>query len=422
MNTFKTLSSIPESHLCCGCGVCAYLYPEDIKMQDVASSGRRPAFIRKDKSGDIYPKALTVCPGIHVAHLPEILRQKGLLAPLVKSWGPVFELWEGYAADQEIRFEGSSGGVMSALALYCLEKENVAGVLHVAADEGNPHLNKTIFSETKESILSATGSRYSPASPCEQLKEIDNANAPCVFMGKPCDVAAVKRLTDTQTGWSEKIALSIACFCAGTPSTNGTLEILAEMGLEDTATLLSLRYRGCGWPGKPRVELKHGRNSKKKVLELDYHESWGGILQKHRQWRCYICPDHTGEFADISVGDPWYRDATEDDPGRSLILIRTEKGRAVLQKAIASGYLIAERRNEEVLPASQVNLEKARARLWGQLIALKLCRAPCPRYGGFSLYQCWRQNLNFTEKVRSILGTVKRVFVKKLREKPRTSL
>ncbi len=390
-------------------------------MQDVVSRGRRPAFIRKVRSGDVYPEAFTVCPGIHLSHSAETLCQQGLSDSLVKSWGPIFELWEGYAADQEIRFKGSSGGVMSALALYCLEKGNIAGVLHVAADEQKPHLNKTIFSETKESILSATGSRYSPASPCEHLKQIDNANAPCVFMGKPCDVAAVKNLTDIQTGWSKKIALSIACFCAGTPSTEGTLEMLAKMGVEDTATLLSLRYRGCGWPGKTRAEQKKGQNSENKFSELDYHESWGEILQKHRQWRCYICPDHTGEFADISVGDPWYRNVTESDSGRSLILIRTEKGRAVLQRAIADGYLIAEKRNEEVLSASQFNLEKARARLWGQLVALKICRVPYPNYSGFSLYHCWRHNLTFTEKVRSILGTVKRVFVKKLREKCKTS-
>ena len=40
--------------------------------------------------------------------------------------GYALEIWEGYAADPEIRRLGSSGGLLSALALYCLEKEGMA--------------------------------------------------------------------------------------------------------------------------------------------------------------------------------------------------------------------------------------------------------------------------------------------------------
>ncbi len=417
MRKVKKLSDVPSGHLCCGCGICAYLYPDQIRMVDVPSTGRRPVFTGKDGEQEVFAEALEVCPGISLSHSADTLSQKGLVGSLLKSWGPVLELWEGYAGDPEIRFTGSSGGVMSALALYCLEQEPVQGILHVSADETKPFLNRTILSKTRESIVAAAGSRYSPASPCENLGLIHNSGGPCVFMGKPCDVAAVRKLEEKRPHCSGLTALSIGCFCAGTPSTGGTLEMLDRMGVEEPDTVTLLRYRGHGWPGKTRVETTDSGATGKCVSELDYSVSWGDILQKHRQWRCYICPDHTAEFADISVGDPWYRETEKESSGRSLILVRTRRGQDALRKAIAHGYLLAEKVQPGVLPASQFNLEKARARIWGQMAALRLLHVPCPEYRGFHLLYSWWHTLGWNEKMRSFLGTVKRVFVKDLRKK-----
>ena len=79
--------------------------------------------------------------------------------------GFALEIWEGYAADPEIRRQGSSGGLLSALALYCLEKEGMGFVLHTGMDETKPWTNKTVQSRDRSEILARTGSRYAPASP-----------------------------------------------------------------------------------------------------------------------------------------------------------------------------------------------------------------------------------------------------------------
>ena len=52
-----------------------------------------------------------------------------------------------------------------------------------------------------------------------------------------------------------------------------------------------------------------------------------------------MCADHTGEFADIAVAEPWYREIPPDEPGRSLVLARTERGRRCVAEAVAAGYL-----------------------------------------------------------------------------------
>jgi coenzyme F420 hydrogenase subunit beta len=307
---------------------------------------------------------------------------------------------------------GSSGGAATALALYCIEKADMHGVLHTATREDKPYLNHTVMSRTRADLLATTGSRYAPASPCEGLGRIASAPGPCVFIGKPCDVAGAQKLRQLQPDLAANLGLTIAFFCAGTPSTQGTLDLLAHMGVDDPASITSLRYRGNGWPGKWTVTYRDD-GAEEHTASMSYEDSWG-FLQRYRQWRCYICPDHTGELADIAVGDPWYRQVEPGEAGKSLIVARTARGVKLLHAAAAAGYISLESNDETLLPRSQPNLLNARGRLWGQLVTLRALNVPHPRYSGFALFPHWRTQLSVKEKAQSFYGTLKRVFRKKL--------
>lgn len=207
----------------------------------------------------------------------------------------------------------------------------------------------------------------------------------------------------------------IAIFCAGTPSTRGTLELLKQVGVDDPDRVTSLRYRGRGWPGMWTVSWTDAAGNER-TEQRTYAESWG-FLQKYRQWRCYICPDHTGEFADIAVGDPWYRETQPGELGKSLILARTRRGREIPRAASDAGYIQLEKEDPTLLPRSQPNLLATRGALWGRLWALRCFGGAMPRFQGFKTFRFWRRNLSSKEKLQSILGTRKRLYRKRLRER-----
>lgn len=148
-----------------------------------------------------------------------------------------------------------------------------------------------------------------------------------------------------------------------------------------------------------------------KAMEISYMDSWG-FVQKYRPFRCYLCPDLTAELADISVGDPWYRDIAGNEPGRSLILIRTEKGRDIFHQAMAKGYVTAEKADPEIIYKSQKNLLGKRQAIWGRILAMKLMRIPVPKLEGFYLFENWL-DLPLKEKVRSVIGTLRRIIQRK---------
>lgn len=399
----RGIRDVAEAHLCTGCGVCSYLAPEGVRMVDDLDQGRRPVVAE----GADTSEALDACPGLSLEHGP---RPEEASPDLWAGWGPVLEVWEGYAADDEVRFRASSGGAATALALAAIEQQGFSGVLHIGAREDVPYLNRTLLSTTRAELLEATGSRYAPASPCDGLDRVEAADGPCVFIGKPCDVAGAQRAAAVRPALAERLGLTVGIFCAGTPSTRGTLEMLREMGIDPEA-LDSVRYRGNGWPGP--AEAVAGERS----ARLTYEESWGRILQRHRQWRCYVCLDHTGEFADVSVGDPWYRELSPDEPGRSLVVVRTERGRRAVRAAMDSGALVLEPVAGHILPDSQPNLLRTRGGVWARILTCRLLGAATPRYRGMASARFWLRSLSLKQRAQAFYGTVKRVFTKKLRQR-----
>ena len=384
-------------------------------MVDDVKLGRRP-IIDPDAGLAELHDAAGACPGKGLNHSfdtedPELIQE------LLPAWGPVYGLFEGYSGDAEIRFQGSSGGAASAIALYCIEELGMYGALHVKKREDVPFLNRTSLSRNKEELISGAGSRYAPASPCDGLELIEKAPGPCVFIGKPCDAAATQHAASLRPKLNENLGLNIAFFCAGAPSSQGTLDLLKEMGVSDPMSVKELRYRGKGWPGMAEAVWVDS-SGEKRSAQMTYADSWGK-LQKYRQWRCYVCADHTGELADIAVGDPWYRPQDSSDPGKSLILARTNRGRQIIKDAIEKGYLVAEPVEAWTLPASQNHLLMTRGMIWARMLVCKLLGASAPRFIGFPMFRFWLSELTFRQKIQSVLGTAKRVFKKKLRKRLR---
>ena len=187
-------------------------------MVETVDHGRRPRIITpKARQGDIAEETVSICPGNQI-EFKDIDAFPGAESTLFDEWGPVLEVWEGYAADTDLRFRGSSGGLVNAIALYCIEKGGMRGALHVKARKDVSFLNESSISTDRAQLLEGSGSRYAPASPCDRLHEVESGSSPVVMIGKPCDIAAASAAARKRTRLRDNLGLKIGIFCAGTPS------------------------------------------------------------------------------------------------------------------------------------------------------------------------------------------------------------
>ena len=401
IHKFKTVIDVARWRLCLGCGACAFICPEKkVTLTDVVKEGIRP-LVETDACGAC-SACLEVCPG-YENDQEGVNQRPGNMPELMESFGAVLEIWEGHAGDSEIRYTGSSGGLITALALFSVEQEGMHGVLHIGGNPGNPLQNQTHLSRSRQELLARAGSRYAPASACDRLDLMESAPSPCVFVGQPSEVTALNKAGRLRPQLKAKTGLTISFFCAGSPATSGTLELLKSLGV-DPHEVKELRYRGNGWPGHFAVTLK---GQLAPAHRITYKESWS-FLQAYRPYSVHLCPDDTGEGADIACGDPWYREIQAGEPGSSLVLVRTERGREIIRKAMAAGYVSLQPADAQKLVDSQRNLLAKRGAIWGRVLAFKMFGLPTTRLKGFSLFKNWRR-LSWKDKLRSTFGTMRRI-------------
>ncbi len=411
MAQIKSLMDVVDWNLCTGCGACAYACSEGaVTLVNIESVGIRPKF--NSPACGSCSKCLSICPGYLVDATPAVTSHAKETDYEI---GTTLEIWEGHASDPDIRYRASSGGILTALALYCLEQEEMNFVLHTGASDEHPWENTTVKSHTRAELVSRTGSRYAPASPCDRLAEIEQSDKPCVFIGKPCDVSAVSMLRSDRPALDRNLGLVLTFFCAGTPSTKGTLD-LAESFEILPEQIDSVRYRGEGWPGRFKILYDDSTHE----ASASYAESWGK-LTRYRPLRCNLCPDGLGRLADIACGDAWENSSDNGNPGLSLVLVRTERGRDILRGAIAANYVQLHPVDRTNVLAAQANLLNRRPEIYGRQLGLRLFGIPVPRFPGFSLMRSWL-GIPIDRKVKTILGTVKRVIERQLYSRTNSAL
>lgn len=391
------IGAIVDAGLCTGCGGCvAALDTPGLAMAFSASGFLRPTDVPLDRNERA--KLDRVCAGQRLSHDP----QPEDYHPL---WGPIRQVATGHATDPEVRFRGSSGGVLSALAIHLVEMAQVDFVLATAADPTDPIGNRTAPRGDRDEVLAAAGSRYAPSAPLADLETHLAAGRRFAFIGKPCDVATLRRMGRHDPRIDRLIPIKLAFFCAGVPSRHGTQAVLAALSVEE-AEVERFQYRGDGWPGLTRARRRDGSEA-----SMTYADSWGRILNQHLQFRCKICPDGTGEFADIACADAWvgddgYPDFAERD-GRSLIVARTPAGVALLAGAVASGTIKTEPLAVAEIQAMQPYQAARKRNALARSAALWLASGRGPRFSRLSLFRLTLAT-SPAVLVRNFVGTFRR--------------
>jgi coenzyme F420 hydrogenase subunit beta len=227
-------------------------------------------------------------------------------------------------------------------------------------------------------------------------------------VGRPVEIAAIRNQERLSPERVQNVDALFSFFCAESPATQGTLDLLQLMGIK-TDQIDGLNYRGNGWPGH---FAPHSKTAPGPLSRKTYRESWS-FLQAYRPWASHIWPDGTGELADISCGDPWYHEPDNKNPGSSLVVVRTEKGRHILREAVETGYLELKPAEAWKLAKSQEGLIRKKGAVWGRLLVMRMMGLPSPYYQNAHLFDCWRK-LSLEEKLRSTIGTARRIITRKL--------
>jgi coenzyme F420 hydrogenase subunit beta len=287
---------------------------------------------------------LKVCPGHEVdfVKLNEFAFGTQPADPLL---GHYTACYTGHATDQEIRYNCSSGGLVTAMLIHMLESGEIDGALVTRMRKDRPLEPEPFIARTREEIYEARGSKYCPVPANVALMEILETPGRYAVVGLPCHMHGLRKAEMINSTLRERVVLRLGLVCWHGDDFN-MMNYLTCQNISEFGGISKVFFRGTGWPGQLTVEYNSN-----KIIKTGFHD----FIKYHGNYfftpnRCSSCLDKPSEFADIALGDAWIPEIIKNDNiGSSVCLTRNITGARILDQAVAERALKLEPADPEII-------------------------------------------------------------------------
>ncbi len=338
VENIHVVNQIVDAGLCVRCGACDPACPVDIIKFD---SQAYPYITNEEECITTCIRCLKVCPGKIVDFNMWDDEMFGARPHPESITGIVRRSMIGYSTDNKIRQNGASGGLVTQLLIYLLDKGIINGALVLGSKpDDNGYNFKSYVARTPDEIKSASRSKYILIEHLEQLREIENVDGKYAVVALPCHIHAIKKYQKVSKKLRERIVFIIGLYCnvAFEPY---LLDDLVKFSGYKREEIINIEFRAGEWPGGVEFTLRDGTIKKPLKFE-EMKDTFNSFKLFYTASRCNLCIDFSAEYGDISVGDPWLRGEDGNylfEDSRTTILTRTEFGDKLIDMAAAEGYI-----------------------------------------------------------------------------------
>jgi len=321
--------------LCTDCGTCVAVCPNKAISMNYGTE-------EPELTGKCAPKCqlcYDTCPGKDI-NLPELNRVAFGRGPNDEEalLGVAQTFLRAYAVDSEVRDAGAAGGVVSALLIYALEKGIIDAAVVTGMSTRQPWRVKPRLATSREEVIASAQSRYA-AVPVNSIigEALAAGRRQLGVVGLPCHVHGLRKVQALGRPKQVDNALkfTIGILCGSCSHYRGTEHMIEEICGVPLAQVAKVEFRGGEYPGRFQVTTKEGQ------LVLPSSSAMGNAVSFYRD-RCLMCYDYPAEVADISVGDYFHPDMRRGVKGWSVIIVRSDRGKELVDAARADGYLNTE--------------------------------------------------------------------------------
>lgn len=324
----NNIEFIVRNNLCTGCGTCAGVCPSYSIIMREFNGLNLPKVDKKLCSITHGCKVCAlVCPGMGM-DLNEYGKELFPSHAYNDFYlGRFLECYTGCSTDYNIRFHSASGGMVTQMLIFMIEKKIINGAIVTKMNSKDPLRPEVIIAKTREEIISARSSKYCPVSLNTAIKNVLSENIKVAVVGLPCHIHGFRKAEKIFTDLKDKVIAYLGLFCSSTRTYNAT-EFLAKEYKINKEDVCSFAYRDEGWLGSMLVKLKTNE-----IKKIPYRKYYREIRSFFIPFRCTLCPDHAAELSDISFGDIYISEFWNDKIGTNSIIARSERGHKLLKEA-----------------------------------------------------------------------------------------
>jgi len=221
-----------------------------------------------------------------------------------------------------------AGGTVSALISFALKKKYISSAI-LTDREGLLPIPRIITKD--EDVFKCASTKYAAAPTLSALNTaIGKGHSQIGVVGTPCQTTAIAQMRTTQSTNKDPVGMVIGLFCTWALDYT-QLEPFISQQIE-TNKILKFDIL----PPPAEIMEIYTTDGKKHEISLDK-------IRKFIPATCSYCADMTSEFSDISVG------VLEGYPDKNTLIIRSEKGKMLVDEAEKEGYIIVDEIPEKSL-------------------------------------------------------------------------
>lgn len=355
MKRMPNINYTLKNDLCTGCGICVGSCPTESISITVNKGNFRP-YINPSTCINYKGchKCLDTCPGAGIdlnklTH--DIFKNEAIECD--EYAGKYIAAFTGYSNDYDLRYHSASGGMVTQLLIWLLEKKIIDGAYVTEFEKDSAFKVHSFIATSKEELIKAKGSKYAPVSLDRAIKEIKAAKGSrYVIVGIPCHIQGFRKYEKTDKKFREKIFGYFSIYCSSGRSFFFTEYIFKERRLDIEGTTY-LAYRDNGCLGGLVVKGRDIRTDKEFHYYQDYEKYSHPLRSIFVPKRCNLCIDHYGELADISFGDIHLPPYSNDKIGINSLIVRTEKWHRLIHQAHNDNSITLEEIDIDTINKSQ---------------------------------------------------------------------
>jgi coenzyme F420 hydrogenase subunit beta len=315
-----------------------------------------------------------VCPGVGLA-IDEVSRELyGEELATSLELGRYRASYAAHSTDSAILERASSGGVMTAIAKFLMEKGLIDAATTVRFEYGNGRGPRPVeyLAGSWSDLMAGQGSKYCPTSVNLLIRECADRGGKYLFCGAPCQVAALRLAIRKHRELGSLFPFTMAHFCGGFRDYRQLDWIIRKHGL-NPEEVEYFQFRGNGQPGGMCA-----RTRSEQMVEEPYPQYLRDCPVPKLK-RCTLCIDGTGHLADFACGDAWLPRYRNDDWPWSIVIARSAAAMGIADEMARLGRLVVEPLSfEEVIRSQRSNLTSKVARQYKRMKLYGLVGAAMP--------------------------------------------
>lgn len=348
-----------------GTGIWAYLNKK-ISMKLNKKGEYEPFKDEKDKlSNSEVKKLIDNTPLLAEKNESEIARSLFSNIPGIKynkKIGYYQGLYVGHVLEGNFRSNGSSGGMSSWLFKELMERGAIDGVIEVKKVNDNCSQNVLFeygISRNISEILEGAKTKYYPVEYSKVLDFVRNNPGNYAIIGLPSYVMGIRLLTESDNILKERIKFVVGLVCGHQKTTNFANFLAWQCGIKPGNLLnIDFRKKVKGLPSNSyAVEVTGKVNNEIRTVVKPMSElmggDWGQGFFKVRA--SDFTDDVMNETADITLGDAWLPEYTNDSEGNNIIVVRNSYLQSLIEDGVNNGKLNLDIVDEKTIYRSQAS-------------------------------------------------------------------